>query len=168
VGEFVVNVTVALRGPGVAVAGGSNVSVKFALPPAPMLLADGGAIVNSDAFGPEIATLVMFSGCDSGALLITIGAVVEAGAPPMLASAGTAQLPPAGVVTDGVGGVRHRFGSGGAMSSVVALEHPFVTLLNTNGTSVEPNRVPGRLPAVVMHDSVGNVKPLSGTFIWKG
>ena len=57
--EFVVNVTVADFAPAVV---GVNVNWKFAVPFAATFDAVVGLIVNSAAFAPEIATLVMFNG----------------------------------------------------------------------------------------------------------
>ena len=57
--EFVVNVTVADFAPAVV---GVNVNWKFAVPFAATFDTVVGLIVNSAAFAPEIATLVMFSG----------------------------------------------------------------------------------------------------------
>ena len=80
-----------------------------------MLEAVVGAIENSLAFAPDKATLVMFNGCAFAPLLITIDVCVCLGNPTvvMLAVPGVAQVPPAGVVTEGCGGTTHVFGPGG-------------------------------------------------------
>lgn len=112
VGEFVVNVTVAVFEPAVA---GMNVSVNGWLPPAGMFEAVVGEIKNSLAFVPDNAAPVMFNGCELGALLITMFAVVCLGNPVevTLAVPGVAQLPPDGVVTEGCGGRIQAFVPGG-------------------------------------------------------
>ena len=73
VGEFVVNVTVALCGvstAGTGVSGGLKVTVKIWNPPAGMFEAVGGNTEKLVALGPVITIPVMFNGCDCRRLLI--------------------------------------------------------------------------------------------------
>ena|ERR1051326_2520535 len=102
-----------------------------------------GEMEKSAAFVPDNATLVMFKGCAPEALLILMGVVVDLGNPTLvtLASAGAAQVPPAGTVTEGCGGMTQRFGPGGLMVSEfgeVAVQ-PVVVFVNVTPTIAAPN-----------------------------
>ena len=88
--EFVLNVIVALLGEGAATVPGVNVIVNTWLPPAGMLFAEGGAMLNSLAFAPVMLIELMLSGCELGALVTVIVVVVDVGNPVAVLLAGGA------------------------------------------------------------------------------